>query len=61
MTELQWFLSEQVLEEKTAREWVARFRMVGSDPGSLLDLDRELGTRRQAVNPAAPAGPRPGF
>jgi ferritin len=45
MTELQWFLTEQVEEEKTAREWVARFRLVGDDPGSLLDLDRELGTQ----------------
>jgi len=45
MTELQWFLTEQVEEEKVAREWVARFRLVGDDPGSLLDLDRELGAR----------------
>ena len=45
MTELQWFLTEQVEEEKTAREIVAKFRLVGDDPGSLLDLDRELGTR----------------
>jgi ferritin len=45
MTELQWFLSEQVEEEKTAREIVARFRLVGDDAGSLLDLDRELGAR----------------
>jgi ferritin len=45
MTELQWFLTEQVEEEKAAREWVARFRLVGDDPGSLLDLDRELGSR----------------
>lgn len=52
MTELQWFLTEQVEEEKTAREWVAKFRLVGDDPGSLLDLDRELGTR---TPPAAPA------
>ena len=49
MTELQWFLSEQVEEEKTAREWVARFRLVGDDPGSLLDLDRELGARAAAA------------
>ena len=53
MTELQWFLTEQVEEEKTAREWVARFRLVGDDPGSLLDLDRELGLR--ATPPAATA------
>ena len=48
MTELQWFLTEQVEEEKIAREWVARFRLVGDDPGSLLDLDRELGSRAAA-------------
>ena len=46
MTELQWFLSEQVEEEKTSRELVAKFRLVGDDPGSLLDLDRELGSRQ---------------
>ena len=44
-TMLQWFITEQVEEEKNAREWVAKFRLVGYDPGSLLDLDRELGTR----------------
>ena len=48
MTELQWFLTEQVEEEKTIRQWVARFRLVGDDPGSLLDLDRELGARATA-------------
>ena len=53
MTELQWFLTEQVEEEKAAREWVARFRLVGDDPGSLLDLDRELGQR--ATPPAVSA------
>ena len=47
MTELQWFLTEQVEEEKNAREIVAKFRLVGDDPGSLLDLDRELGARLQ--------------
>jgi ferritin len=45
MTALQWFLREQVEEEKTARALVAKFRLVGDDPGSLLDLDRELGSR----------------
>ena len=50
--ELQWFLTEQVEEEKTAREIVAKFRMVGSDPASLLDLDRELGARTSADGPA---------
>ena len=46
--ELQWFLTEQVEEEKSAREIVAKFRLVGNDPASLLDLDRELGSRSAA-------------
>jgi len=45
MTELQWFLTEQVEEEKIAREIVAKFRLVKIDPSGLLDLDRELGSR----------------
>jgi ferritin len=45
MAELQWFLTEQVEEEQTARHWVARFQLVANDPGALLDLDRELGAR----------------
>jgi ferritin len=54
MIELQWFLTEQVEEEKVARELVAKFRLVGGDPGSLLDLDRELGarTRRSSRSPS---------
>ncbi|MCC7009201.1 MAG: ferritin [Acidobacteria bacterium] len=46
MAELQWFITEQVEEEKTTREIVAKLHMVRDDPASLLDLDRELGTRR---------------
>jgi len=45
LVELEWFISEQVEEEKTAREIVHKFHMVQDDPASLLDLDRELGTR----------------
>ena len=48
MTELQWFLTEQVEEEKTAREIVAKFRLVKTDPSALLDLDRELASRAVA-------------
>jgi ferritin len=43
--ELQWFLTEQVEEEKSAREIVAKFDLVKNDPASLLDIDRELGAR----------------
>lgn len=46
MAELQWFITEQVEEEKTVREIVAKFQMVKNDPASLLDLDRELGARQ---------------
>jgi ferritin len=54
MAELQWFLTEQVEEEKTARDVVAKFTMVKDDPASLLDLDRELGARQPGPD-AAPA------
>jgi ferritin len=45
MTALQWFLTEQVEEEKVAREIVAKFRLVKDDPAAILDMDRELGAR----------------
>lgn len=48
MTELQWFLTEQVEEEKTAREIVAKFRLVKNDPSAMLDLDRDLAARTGA-------------
>ena len=48
MAELQWFLTEQVEEEKTAREIVARLHMVKGDPASVIDIDRELGSRAGA-------------
>ena len=46
MAELQWFITEQVEEEKTVREIVAKFHMVQNDAASVLDLDRELGARQ---------------
>ena len=45
LVELEWFVKEQVEEEKTAREVVHKFSMVKDDPAALLDLDRELGSR----------------
>ena len=48
MAELQWFITEQVEEEKTVREIVAKFHMVKHDSAALLDLDRELGGRGSA-------------
>jgi ferritin len=43
--ELQWFLTEQVEEEKTSRDIVLKMRMVKNDPAALMDIDRELGSR----------------
>ena len=48
MAQLQWFITEQVEEEKTAREIVAKFKLIGNDAASLLDLDRDLGARAPA-------------
>ena len=50
MAELQWFLTEQVEEEKVAREIVAKFQLVKDDPGATLDMDRELGARSTAMS-----------
>ena len=45
LVELQWFISEQTEEERTARDIVAKFEFVKLDPAALLDLDRELASR----------------
>jgi ferritin len=45
LVELQWFISEQTEEERTARDIVAKFEFVKHDPSALLDLDRELASR----------------
>jgi ferritin len=42
---LEWFLTEQVEEEKSARQIVAKYQLVKGDPASLLEIDRELGSR----------------
>ena len=43
--ELQWFISEQVEEEKSASEIVGLLQLVGEHGASLLMLDRQLGAR----------------
>ena len=45
LVELQWFITEQVEEEKTSRDIVAKFRMIKDDPSAMIDMDRELGSR----------------
>jgi ferritin len=53
LVELEWFINEQVEEEKTARDIVYKFQLVKDDPAALLDLDRELGSRQPAATAAA--------
>ncbi len=48
MVHLQWFISEQVEEERTASEITARLRMAGTDLPSLLLIDQELADRQAA-------------
>ncbi len=56
MVQLEWFITEQVEEEKTMREIVARMNMVKDDPASLLDIDRELGARAPEAEAGAEGG-----
>ena len=42
---LQWFVTEQVEEEKSADEIVQKLKRSGDSPGVLLMLDREMGQR----------------
>ena len=54
LVQLQWFIAEQVEEERTAREIVAKFQQTKNDPAAIMDLDRELGARapEKAAEPA---------
>jgi ferritin len=49
---LEWFVNEQVEEEKNAKQVVDQLKRIGNDGGALLMLDRELGARQ----PGAEAG-----
>jgi ferritin len=49
---LQWFVNEQVEEEATLGEIIAKLRLVKNDGYGLLMIDNELGTRTAAPAPA---------
>lgn len=49
---LQWFVTEQVEEEKNASDLVEKIKRIGDSPNALFMLDREL-TQRVFVPPAA--------
>ena len=42
---LQWFVTEQVEEEKNATDILEQLKMVGDAPVSLMMMDRALGMR----------------
>jgi len=42
---LQWFVTEQVEEERNAEEIVEQLKMIGDNKVALLMLDRQLGAR----------------
>jgi ferritin len=45
---LEWFIAEQVEEEKVGSEIVDQLRMIGDNQTGLLIIDRELGLRSAA-------------
>jgi ferritin len=45
VVEMQWFVTEQVEEEKSARDIIAKIEMAGNDGRALLEIDRALMTR----------------
>ena len=50
--ELQWFITEQVEEEKSAGDIVDQLKMIGDQTMALLMLDKELGARLAPQPPA---------
>jgi ferritin len=45
---LQWFITEQVEEEKTAQTAIDQLKMAGADASALLMLDQQFGSRPNA-------------
>ena len=46
---LQWFINEQVEEEKNATDILAKIKYAGGHPAGVLMLDKELSLRPQPV------------
>lgn len=46
---LQWFINEQVEEEKSPAEILGKLKYVSDQPAGILILDKELATRPQPV------------
>jgi len=50
--EMQWFITEQVEEEKNAGDVVQRLKLAGDDNTALLMLDREMSNRAATAETA---------
>jgi ferritin len=50
LVELQWFVTEQVEEEKSARENLTKIKMVKDDPAAILDFDQMLSERQLTLD-----------
>ena len=49
---LQWFITEQIEEETTAKTVIDKITLAGSQPGGLFMIDKELGTMAVAKRAA---------
>lgn len=54
---LNWFLSEQVEEEKAVQDMIDRLELVGDNPVGMLQLDQEAAHRKPLVSPHAIPSP----
>ena len=46
---LHWYVTEQVEEEDSVNDILARLKLIGKDANALLTIDKELGTRGVTV------------
>jgi ferritin len=52
---LDWFLKEQVEEEKNADDLIKKYKLFGHEAKGLYSLNQELGTRTYIVTTTGPA------
>ena len=53
---LNWFLDEQVEEEKAVQDMIDRLKLVGDNPVGLLQLDQEAAQRKPLIDTSAQEG-----
>lgn len=53
---LRWFLDEQVEEEKSVNDMIAKLTLAGDNPNGLFLLDEQAGKRTAATTAGATAG-----